>query len=192
MLLAARDKTALDAHLLESVLKITLPFRGKLSAATAENFRVFDKAVAKQVVVGKVDDRIVRAAFSAAESIVPQMAMDKIPNPFVAPHNLGWYFGNCICPKEVRVFATRLGGQHIRVWSVAQDRDYWRIVAQVFLADSIGEAKLNAEQNSRVPSKSLKNHMFEAVDGYSVTQAELAQAKEGHFVEVLLRKKGGS
>lgn len=197
-----RDKTALDAFLLASVLEASKGHREKLSADTAKNFSTFDKAIEKKAAEGKVSGRLVRAAFSATESIVPQMAMDRVSNPFVSPHNLSWYFGNCVCPQEVRLFATRIGDSHIRVWSVAQDREYWRVVAQVFDASSAAEARQAAEQNSRVPAKSLKNHTVDEIGSYKVSGALdpsaieyskvlLDRAKQGHFVEVLLRKKGG-
>lgn len=174
---------------------------GKHSDSIKEAIGAFDLALSQGKAVGKITERAVRATFSAIERITPNLSVDNVPNPFPAPHNLSWYFSCCACPDDVRVFATMLSKGNIRVWSVAQDREGWKILAQVFGAESSAEALRFVEQDSSVPSLRLKHHVFAGSSRFNMTaqsvdafmhehaRALLEKNGKGHFVEVSLDRR---
>jgi len=151
--------------------------------------------------VGRIDSRIVRSTFSAIERLTPQLRIDHIPNPLPSPPNLSWYFGACACPKDVRVFATILRNSPIRIWSVAQAADGWKVLAQVFGASSGAEAVRTMALETKVPSGRLKHHHLDAsvsfplgvaaTDQLMQDQARvlLEQQGRGHFVELTLARR---
>ena len=174
---------------------------GKHPQSLKESIGAFDLALSKGKVEGKVDSRLVRSTFSAIERVTPQLRIDHIPNPFPSPHNLSWYFSACACPDDVRVFATRLGKGHVRIWSVAQAADGWKILAQVFGSDSQKEAAGTMELEASVPKLSLKHHVLSGssnftmaatnVDEFMHTHARelLKKMGRGHFVELTLARR---
>jgi hypothetical protein len=151
--------------------------------------------------VGKVDSRTVRSTFSAIERYTPQLRIDHLPNPFPSPHNLSWYFSACACPKDVRVFATALSAGHVRVWSVAQAADGWKVLAQVFGATSAADARDSIGLETPVAAGRLKHHYLASVESFPFSAAAadelmMSQAKvlleqqgRGHFVELTLARR---
>lgn len=172
----------------------------------AQSLGAFDKALSSgKLPEGQVSDRLVRATFSAIEKITPKMRIDSIPNPFPAPHNLSWYFGACACPTDVRVFATMLSKGHLRVWSVAQDKGGWQVLAQAF-GDSIsGSAASTVEIETRVPAMHLKGFVLASVEPFSFRARNIDlfmhehartllarhQDQTSHFVQVTLARRYG-
>ena len=186
--------------LLSSVLQASQNHRKVLSPSLAKDLAIYDTAFSKgKNVSDYVNNRVVRATFSAVEKLVPQLSLDKLENPFSSPHNLSWYFNSCTCPTEIRAFATRIGKQHIRVWSVAQDASGWKVLVQVFgTATQIAAAKA-LELETRVPALALKKHALGGITDINVKPAGKAQLASyvlsliervgsGHFVEVSLIK----
>jgi len=169
--------------------------------ALKESIGAFALALDSGKAVGRVTDRVVRSTFSAIERYTPQLRIDHVPNPFPSPHNLSWYFGACACPDDVRVFATMLGKGHVRIWSVAQAADGWKVLAQVFGADSQEDANETIRLEAGVPSGRLKHHYLDAMttfpmsaleaDGLMATHAGIKMEKHGrgHFVELTLARR---
>ena len=186
--------------LLSNVLEASRNHRNDLSPTLAKDLAIYDKAFSKgKNVSDYVNNRVVRATFSAVEKAVPQLSLDKLGNPFNSPHNLSWYFNACACPTDIRSFATRIGKQHVRVWSVAQTADGWKVLAQVFGSSTQLEATKALELETRVPALSLKKHSLSVISGISINAASkevlagymrslIDRVGNGHFVEVSLVK----
>lgn len=174
---------------------------GKHGQALKESIGACALALDKGKVEGKVTDRLVRATFAAIERCTPQLRIDNIPNPFPAPHNLSWYFSACACPDDVRVFATRLSKGNNRVWSVAQATDGWKVLVQVFGAESQADAGRMVELEAKTPSLILKHHVMadasnftfsaQNVDEFMHEHARVLLEKQGrgHFVELTLARR---
>ena len=193
----------MDCALLSGVIALARMSPGRHSASLRESLGAFDLALSKGKAAGKVTDRLVRATFSAIERVTPNLRIDHVPNPLPSPHNLSWYFGACACPTDVRVFATMLGRGHFRVWSVAQASDGWKVLAQVFGADSQAEAAATAELEAGVAKLRLKHHALSTVVPMKLTAANieefmhdyartlLEKQGQGHFVEYTLARRYG-
>lgn len=151
---------------------------------------------------GKVTGRLVRSAFASLSRTPVQMNVDLIPNPFPSPHNLTWYFSQCICPPEVRAFVTMLGRKNIRVWSVGHTVEGWMVLAQVFGEDSGKEAVKTVELESKVASRRLQKHTLSSIEEYKLVpkagfedfmheHAKLILKHQGlgNFVELSLERK---
>jgi hypothetical protein len=197
---SAKSATPLDSAILSGVLDLARQAPGahpeELKRSIGACLMAFDRGQAE----GRVTDRLVRATFSALEQTA-RLRIDHVPNPFEPPHNLSWYFSACACPPDVRQFATRLSNSHIRVWSVAQNRSGWVILAQVFGASSQAEAVRAVELEADVPAKSLMHHAMSGAMKYTFAAQNvdrfmndharglLEKQGRGHFVEIALDRR---
>lgn len=175
----------------------------KANGMTTGAFDTFDKALTagKVPTSGKVNDRVVRAAYAALERSSTKTSLDNIPNPLPAPHNLSWYFSSCVCPADVRQFATMLGRGNIRVWSVARDMNGWYILAQVFGAKDGKDAVKTVEIETRLPVHRLKGYTLDTISPFELEASNIENfmhdyAKNilktkglGTFVEVFLERR---
>jgi hypothetical protein len=161
------------------------------------SFEGFDRALSsgKLPGTGKVNDRLVRSAFSALERLNPKVRVADVPNPFHDPFNLNWYFGLCACPDEVRAFATTIGRKSIRVWSVAEHGGAWKVLAQVFgdpaalvPAADAAQKRLNKFHVSSVQPTQYRPANVNAF-AHEFTRGLLQkQDGTGQFIEVHLRR----
>lgn len=175
----------------------------KANGVVNDAFVAFDKALSEGRVPasGRVTDRIVRSAFASLGRSPIKLSIESVPNPLPAPHNLSWYFSSCVCPDEVRQFATMLGRGHIRVWSVARSIEGWFVLAQVFGEDSKESATKSVLLETRVATKRLKNHALAAVAPFDLdpktvegfmhkhAKAMLSKHGVGTFVELFLERR---
>lgn len=146
---------------------------------------------------GAVLKRGVQAAYSVLSAKDNECAAS-LPNPFEAPHNLSWYFRTNDAPIDVRHFATRLGRGHIRVWSVAQSADEdWKVLVQIFSADTKNEAVSEVAAAALRPCAALKNRVLQDVAITATPKVnlpsvfhrnEFSTKPEGHFVELTITK----
>lgn len=166
----------------------------KTTSDNAGVLAVFDKALTegKLPATGKVTERIVRSAYAALERSSTKMSVDSIPNPLPAPHNLSWYFSSCVCPGEVRQFATMLSHGNIRVWSVARDLQGWFILAQVFGAKDDQEAVSMVELQTRLPVHRMKNHVLDTISPFALEVKNVEDFMHDHAKNILKRKGLGS
>lgn len=177
---------------------------GRHNDALSNALGAFDKALSSgKLPDGQVTERLVRSTFSAVERITPKLSVDSVPNPFPSPHNLSWYFGACACPDDVRVFATMLSKSHLRVWSVAQAKDGWKVLVQVFGDTTQGNAQSTVEIETRVPSKRLKRYTLASIEPFAFKASNvelfmhdyarylLRRLDLGTFVEITLGRRYG-
>lgn len=193
------DATPLDVVLLSGVVGLAKKSKAPMSAA----MEAFDRALtAKKIPAGRISDRVVRSAFASLSRSQIQTSLDLVPNPLPRPHNLSWYFGSCVCPAEVRAFATMIGRRHIRVWSVAHTVDGWTVLAQVFGGKNDAESVASVELETRVPAKRLQRHSISSVTSKKIEASAIESflhdhAKDilskndtvGDFVEIFLERK---
>ena len=164
----------------------------KAAGITGGAFETFDKALTLGKTEGKISTRVVRLAYASLERNATSFALDKIPNPLPAPHNLSWYFSSCVCPGDVRQFATMIGRGNIRVWSVARDLDGWFILAQVFGADSDEEAVNMVELETRLPVHRLKGYVLDTISPFDMDMKNIESFMHDYAKNILKRKGLGT
>ena len=164
----------------------------RLQADSKVSLDKLDSGLKNGKAVGKINDRLVRAALTCCPTGY------EVPSPFEAPHNLQWYFNRFTGPMEMRVFATSLTKSYLRVWSVAQDRAGWSVLVQASGMDSVAKAKEAVEIEARMPSKRLRGFVLRGVESFDVKDKVMKEWIEeyakraitasdlGHFVQLQL------
>ncbi len=187
--------------LLSGVLSIAR--KAATTKSLKASFDMFDKALStnKVPVEGKITERLVRSAFSALVKANIGLGVRHLPNPFPSPHNLSWYFGACTCPGEVRSFATSIRHRPLRVWSVAQAAEGWRVLVQVVGEDTSLAAEATVGLECKSPALRLRQHALGSIKSFPMkadnveafmhecARGLLAREGLGHFVEVSLDRR---
>lgn len=168
------------------VIEATLPHvEGDLKA----KLTTVDKLIRSHKAVGKVTSTLVRATAACTRL----SGWDETANPFPAPYDLKWYKNEFTGPMEVRIFATSIGRNHIRVWSIAKEEFAYRVLVQVLDVSSQKEAVDTVNAEIALSRKSLKNHEIVEVEGFSksVMKSALNKFKESHQ-RALIDDDGGA